>query len=128
MSTIADEVALYIYGAHVVQLTRMCQVAPYVAMLYDHLLTFDLEVEHIWKRQRSMSTVLYVVLRYVGGAYGLFSASGTECGWISMHPLILTSLVFALSITGAWIQQVAKEILLYNTPLIPFGLAPELGN
>ncbi|KIJ62719.1 hypothetical protein HYDPIDRAFT_41847 [Hydnomerulius pinastri MD-312] len=76
MSTTADEVAEYISDVHVAQLTRMCQMAPYVVMLYDHLLTFDQEVELVWKRSWTLSTVLYVILRYAGGMFGLVSAMG----------------------------------------------------
>ncbi|KIJ67241.1 hypothetical protein HYDPIDRAFT_107983 [Hydnomerulius pinastri MD-312] len=46
MSTI-PEVAEYISVARVVQVTRICQ-SPYVVMFYDHILTFDQEVEPIW--------------------------------------------------------------------------------
>ncbi|KIJ62704.1 hypothetical protein HYDPIDRAFT_30295 [Hydnomerulius pinastri MD-312] len=76
MSMTAAEVAEYVSGAHIIQLTRMCQMAPYVVMLYDHVLTFDQEVEHIWKRSWTSSTILYLILRYIGGAFGLFSAMG----------------------------------------------------
>ncbi|KIJ59371.1 hypothetical protein HYDPIDRAFT_118583, partial [Hydnomerulius pinastri MD-312] len=73
MSTI-PEVVEYISVARVVQITRICQLAPYVAMFYDHILTFDQEVEHIWKSSRSLNTVVYVILRYSGSAVALLNA------------------------------------------------------
>ncbi|KIJ58659.1 hypothetical protein HYDPIDRAFT_119340 [Hydnomerulius pinastri MD-312] len=72
MSTI-DEVAEYIGVARIVQITRICQLAPYVVMIYDHILTFDQEVEHIWKSSRSLNTVVYLILRYSGNAFALLT-------------------------------------------------------
>ncbi|KIJ61113.1 hypothetical protein HYDPIDRAFT_31623 [Hydnomerulius pinastri MD-312] len=40
----AQLMAEYIDVARVVEITRMCQLVPYVAMVYDHLLTFDQEL------------------------------------------------------------------------------------
>ncbi|KIJ58668.1 hypothetical protein HYDPIDRAFT_119361 [Hydnomerulius pinastri MD-312] len=73
MSTSA-EVAEYISVARVVQITRICQLAPYIVMFYDHILTFDQEVEHIWKSSRSLNTVVYVILRYCGSVVALLNA------------------------------------------------------
>ncbi|KIJ54833.1 hypothetical protein M422DRAFT_240918 [Sphaerobolus stellatus SS14] len=42
----------------------MC-LAPLVLLVYDHVLTFPLEVERIWKRKLTAPTVLYLILRYV---------------------------------------------------------------
>ncbi|KIJ59361.1 hypothetical protein HYDPIDRAFT_118570 [Hydnomerulius pinastri MD-312] len=72
MSTI-PEVAEYISVTRVVQITRICQLAPYVVMFYDHVLTFDQEVEHIWKSSRSLNTAVFVILRYSGSAVALLS-------------------------------------------------------
>ncbi|KIJ58958.1 hypothetical protein HYDPIDRAFT_33664 [Hydnomerulius pinastri MD-312] len=72
MSTIA-EVAEYINVARIVHITRICQ-SPYVVMYYDHILTFDQEVEHIWKSSRSLNTVVYLMLRYSGSAVALLNA------------------------------------------------------
>ncbi|KIJ64036.1 hypothetical protein HYDPIDRAFT_112557 [Hydnomerulius pinastri MD-312] len=61
MSTI-PEVAEYISIARVVQITHICQLAPCVVIFYDHILTFDQEVEHIWKSSRSLNTVVYLIV------------------------------------------------------------------
>ncbi|KIJ58959.1 hypothetical protein HYDPIDRAFT_33666 [Hydnomerulius pinastri MD-312] len=74
MSRIA-EVAEYISVARVVQITRICQ-SPYVVMFYDHILTFDQEVEYIWKSSWSLNTVVYIIFRYGGSAAGLLNAFG----------------------------------------------------
>ncbi|KIJ59357.1 hypothetical protein HYDPIDRAFT_33225 [Hydnomerulius pinastri MD-312] len=72
MSTIA-EVAEYISVARVVQIIRICQMVPCILMFYDHILTFDQEVEHIWKSSWSLNTVVYIILRYSGSATGLLT-------------------------------------------------------
>ncbi|KIJ61106.1 hypothetical protein HYDPIDRAFT_116361 [Hydnomerulius pinastri MD-312] len=75
MSTmsLADLQALYESTARIVYTTRICQFVPSVLMVYDHILSFDQEVEHIWGRALSAPTVLYILLRYLGTAYGIFS-------------------------------------------------------
>ncbi|KIJ64098.1 hypothetical protein HYDPIDRAFT_28988 [Hydnomerulius pinastri MD-312] len=75
MSTI-PEVAEYISVARVVQVTRIGQLAAYVVMFYDHILTFDQEVEHIWKSSWSLHTVVFVILRYGGSAATLLNVFG----------------------------------------------------
>ncbi|KIJ17896.1 hypothetical protein PAXINDRAFT_98073 [Paxillus involutus ATCC 200175] len=74
----ADLVAEYM---HLVQLTRFCQMAPYVVMLYDHFLTFDQEIEHIWNKPWTLTSILYVTLRYPGSAFGWFSATAFLGSW-----------------------------------------------
>ncbi|KIJ62268.1 hypothetical protein HYDPIDRAFT_30532 [Hydnomerulius pinastri MD-312] len=69
------EVAEYISVARVVQITRIGQ-SPYVVMFYDHILTFDQEVEHIWKSSWSLHTVVFVILRYGGSAATLLNVFG----------------------------------------------------
>ncbi|KAF9449870.1 hypothetical protein P691DRAFT_758701 [Macrolepiota fuliginosa MF-IS2] len=42
------------------------QVAVSVVVLYDHLTTFDLEIELIWKKKHSLVKVLFLIARYAG--------------------------------------------------------------
>ncbi|KIJ62694.1 hypothetical protein HYDPIDRAFT_30286 [Hydnomerulius pinastri MD-312] len=108
MSTPAAEAALlaeYISAARIVQVTRICQLAPYVAMVYDHILTIDQEVEHIWNRPRSLSSVLYVTLRYGGtaaivvNAFAFLAQAGAsnELYVVQNTVLIITDLAVALT-------------------------------
>ncbi|KAG2147879.1 uncharacterized protein EDB93DRAFT_393397 [Suillus bovinus] len=46
-----------------------CAVAAFVIVTYDWALTFELEVELIWKQRWSPMTVLYLSLRYLGISY-----------------------------------------------------------
>jgi len=41
------------------------QLAAFIMLVYDHLLTFDQEVERIWKQRLSAASVLFLVNRYV---------------------------------------------------------------
>ncbi|KIM66888.1 hypothetical protein SCLCIDRAFT_1210934 [Scleroderma citrinum Foug A] len=66
-TTVTDVVQL----SRIVQITRLCQVAPSVLMVYDYLISVDQEIEHIWKRPRTTTTLLYFVVRYFGTIVGL---------------------------------------------------------
>ncbi|KAH7909468.1 hypothetical protein BJ138DRAFT_228479 [Hygrophoropsis aurantiaca] len=61
-------------AARVVQTTRICQLSTCILIIYDHLLTFDQEIEYIWKAPWSLPTVLYVIVRYLGGGLGMLDA------------------------------------------------------
>ncbi|KAF9449577.1 hypothetical protein P691DRAFT_774567 [Macrolepiota fuliginosa MF-IS2] len=47
-------------------LQHYCQLAAVTIVLYDHFITFDQEVELIWKKRWSKSKILYLVCRYLG--------------------------------------------------------------
>ncbi|KAI0783710.1 hypothetical protein C8Q75DRAFT_736555 [Abortiporus biennis] len=60
-------------------------VATAALLVFDHIITFDQEVERIWKRKRNVASVLFVVNRI--GAL-LFS---TTMMWNTFGPAIATS-------------------------------------
>ncbi|KDQ60213.1 hypothetical protein JAAARDRAFT_32589 [Jaapia argillacea MUCL 33604] len=49
-------------------LTRSCQLAAALIAVYDHVTTFDQEVELIWRKRRSVSKILFLMVRYCGNA------------------------------------------------------------
>ncbi|KAL4246673.1 hypothetical protein ABKN59_008876 [Abortiporus biennis] len=59
-------------------------VATAALLVFDHIITFDQEVERIWKRKRNVASVLFVVNRI--GAL-LFS---TTMMWNTFGPAIAT--------------------------------------
>lgn len=59
----------------IARLTRICQLVPSVVMVYDYLISVDQEVEQIWKRPRTTTTILYLILRYFGTLCGVFNAT-----------------------------------------------------
>ncbi|KAF7344850.1 hypothetical protein MVEN_01646700 [Mycena venus] len=54
-----------IVGLQNVFITRYISAAGFVVLLYDHLLTFDDEVEYIWKAPATMEKFLFLFLRYM---------------------------------------------------------------
>jgi len=44
--------------------SKYTYLATYALIIYDHLLTLDLEVEHVWKRKFSTVTALFYLIRY----------------------------------------------------------------
>lgn len=60
---------------HVIRLTRTCQLVPSALMVYDYLISIDREVEYIWKRPRTTTTILYLIVRYFGTVYGLINTT-----------------------------------------------------
>ncbi|KAJ7603288.1 hypothetical protein DFH06DRAFT_1151965 [Mycena polygramma] len=104
--------------------TRYVSAAGLVVLLYDHLLTFDDEVEYIWKASHSLEKTLFLFLRYMvplfvtaqtvtrSGLTVITMSDLTFAGWLSIlvsnllvlqriwktlpsgHPLIIWSLSF----------------------------------
>ncbi|KAH7928968.1 hypothetical protein BV22DRAFT_1044206 [Leucogyrophana mollusca] len=86
MSSTTGVEDIIIDAVSIVRLTRLCQLLPCVVMVYDHLITFDQEIEFIWvdrtqshfqNKPRSISTVLYIMIRYLGGAMGISGWEGS---------------------------------------------------
>ncbi|KLO05499.1 hypothetical protein SCHPADRAFT_724041 [Schizopora paradoxa] len=44
--------------------TKYAYFAAYAIVIYDHLLTLDIEIEHIWKQKFSAVTFLFFLTRY----------------------------------------------------------------
>lgn len=55
------------------QTIRLLQVVPATLMVYDYVLSWDDEVEYIWKKRFSIISVIYLIFRYFGILYILFS-------------------------------------------------------
>ncbi|KAG2092655.1 uncharacterized protein F5147DRAFT_779593 [Suillus discolor] len=53
-------------------------VVSTVAVIYDWVLTFDQEVELVWKRRWSVMSVLYLILRYCGIIYAVLDVPGVS--------------------------------------------------
>ncbi|KAJ6535908.1 hypothetical protein DFH09DRAFT_97674 [Mycena vulgaris] len=54
-----------IVALHNVAVTRYVSAAGYVALLYDHVLTFDDEVEYVWSAPNTLAKILFLMLRYM---------------------------------------------------------------
>lgn len=47
-------------------------MVPATLVLYDYVIVLDEEVEYIWNKPKSIVTLIYLVLRYVGTIAVLF--------------------------------------------------------
>lgn len=65
----------FVHAAHTVWVTRICQLCPCIIFCYDYLLTLDREVEFIWRRPMRSSNVLYIIVRFGGGALMFLTTS-----------------------------------------------------
>lgn len=74
MSDIDDSQA-FIDAAYKVWVTRICQLCPCIIFCYDYLLTLDREVEFIWRGPMRSSNVLYIIVRFGGGALVFLTAA-----------------------------------------------------
>ncbi|KAI6101455.1 hypothetical protein EDD17DRAFT_804081 [Pisolithus thermaeus] len=57
------------------QTIQFLQVLPATLMVYDCMLSLDDEVEYIWKKRLSIISVVYIIFRYLGTVYILFSTA-----------------------------------------------------
>ncbi|KAJ6535904.1 hypothetical protein DFH09DRAFT_97645 [Mycena vulgaris] len=53
-----------VVALHNVAVTRYISAAGHVVLLYDHVLTFDDEVEYIWSAPNTLAKILFLILRY----------------------------------------------------------------
>ncbi|KIJ38326.1 hypothetical protein M422DRAFT_258977 [Sphaerobolus stellatus SS14] len=51
--------------------TLYLTLAPIIAMIYDHSLTFDQEVRRIWRRPLSGASLLFLMVRYLSLSFGV---------------------------------------------------------
>jgi len=71
-------------AGHEILQTKYAYLVAYAIAIYDHSLTFDVEVEHIWKRKFSGVTALFFLTRY----YFLFAF--TLSLFMSVVPIVGT--------------------------------------
>ncbi|KAH7925168.1 hypothetical protein BV22DRAFT_453148 [Leucogyrophana mollusca] len=62
---------------YVVQSANYVSMAASAAVVYDQVLTFSQEVDLIWRRRWSLTTVLYLVARYSGTISVILATAGT---------------------------------------------------
>ncbi|RXW17342.1 hypothetical protein EST38_g8507 [Candolleomyces aberdarensis] len=74
------------------------QVVCTTIVLWDHISTFDLEVELIWKKKLSLAQILYFVNRYVGDALFLYGTAVLL--WVPDGAYFQRAFLTLLSLTG----------------------------
>ncbi|KAI5991092.1 hypothetical protein F5J12DRAFT_470548 [Pisolithus orientalis] len=90
----------------IARLTRMCQL-PSVVMVYDYLISVDQEVEQIWKRPRTTTTILYLILRYFG----------TLCGWPACFLVWLVQIILQMRLSALY-NRSRKVLLLMGSAFL----------
>ncbi|KAG1853491.1 hypothetical protein DFJ58DRAFT_394525 [Suillus subalutaceus] len=80
-------------------------VAASVGVMYDWALTFEQEVELIWRQRWSPMTILYLIVRYIGIGYSVYHTASV--------PTILTTDAVSLIMYDAvdWMGDVVDAIL-----------------
>lgn len=111
MSTPPPFMHAIIQGLTHFEVTRYAQMASTCIIFYDHLLTFEGEVELIWKAHWSMGKVLFLLNRYYPAAsvvfnnYGLFSPTLTPSfctrffqwqGWTGLIACMLAEVILQM--------------------------------
>jgi len=56
----------YVQAALIIRIARSCQAAGCLVVLYDHVITFDQEVDHVWSHPFSFGSINYILIRYIG--------------------------------------------------------------
>ncbi|KAG1890244.1 hypothetical protein F4604DRAFT_654698 [Suillus subluteus] len=111
---LAYDAQAYAHAAYNVWVTRICQLCPCIIFCYDYLLTLDREVKFIWRRPMRSSNVLYIIVRFGGGALLFLSAAA----FMSEHTSRNVCLFF-LNIQGwpsfcvLWAVQLILQLRVY---------------
>lgn len=111
-------------------------LASTVMLVYDHMLTFDREREHIWNRPKNIPTYLFFIFRYTTPIVSLINLialndptwTGPTCNnWIwlpvAMGPIISAATGVILILRVYAIYRSSKWILILTVPVYLAELA-----
>ncbi|KAI0783785.1 hypothetical protein C8Q75DRAFT_421111 [Abortiporus biennis] len=48
----------------IIQYQAMARVSAWVLAVYEHIITFDREVQQIWSRKFNLASILFIINRY----------------------------------------------------------------
>ncbi|KIO06027.1 hypothetical protein M404DRAFT_999255 [Pisolithus tinctorius Marx 270] len=95
------------------QTIRFLQVALTVLLMYNHVLSLDDEIKYIWKKRISSVSVIYLVLRYFGIIYMLYSSVVLVTNTISIDKASVATRSYpALSLWANCLVLAANQIVL----------------
>ncbi|KAF5336373.1 hypothetical protein D9611_006713 [Ephemerocybe angulata] len=115
-------------GYRHVELTRYTQLAATSIIIFDHLLTFDGEVEHIWNASWSAGKVVYLINRYytlasvVMNTYGFYRVHLTNefClhflrwqGWTGLVSCLISEVILQMRIYAMY--SLDRKVLAFMT-------------
>ncbi|KAF9038700.1 hypothetical protein BJ165DRAFT_1499820 [Panaeolus papilionaceus] len=82
---------------------RYFQGAAYVMLVYDHLLTLQDEVEHIWKKKLTLGTILFLLNRY-GALFSviivIIAYNDQSWGEKSCHNFVIYEAAVVIALVG----------------------------
>ncbi|KAI6045435.1 hypothetical protein EDC04DRAFT_59176 [Pisolithus marmoratus] len=65
----------FLHAAWTAQTIRFLEVVPSAIMMYDYVLTLEEEVDFIWNKSVSVASAIYLITRYIGTAFIVFSTT-----------------------------------------------------
>ncbi|KAI6030663.1 hypothetical protein F5J12DRAFT_302759 [Pisolithus orientalis] len=93
------------------QTIQFLQVALTILLMYNYVLSLDDEIEYIWKKRISSVSVIYLMLRYFGITYMLYSSVALVTNTISIDKAPTRSYP-ALSLWFNCLVSAANQIVL----------------
>ncbi|KAF9445191.1 hypothetical protein P691DRAFT_283424 [Macrolepiota fuliginosa MF-IS2] len=121
---IGEETELVSDVVRVLYLQHYCQLAALVITFYDHIITFDQELEMIWKKRWSKSKILYLMCRYIGDililgeTYLYLNQQPTDASLVGMWA---TRILAMIAFICTWTTQLILKFritALYNSRLL----------
>ncbi|KAJ7655486.1 hypothetical protein B0H17DRAFT_1214005 [Mycena rosella] len=106
-----------------------CHLLGISFLYWDHLITLDLEVHHIWKRRKTTGTYWFFINRYLGFISNIpvailpFFSLAPQWSMHGQHALPSSASGCHVEITGATVQQLAfpwEGLFVFDTVI--FGL------
>ncbi|KAG1788407.1 uncharacterized protein HD556DRAFT_855893 [Suillus plorans] len=86
-------------------------VAAGIVVVYDWVLTLGQEIELIWKQRRSLMTMLYLIIRYIGILYSIVNVLNTMPS-VSLTDAVSTITYHALNGTNVTLTAVLGIIMI----------------
>ncbi|KAF9551430.1 hypothetical protein CPC08DRAFT_823181 [Agrocybe pediades] len=80
----SDEIAALLEGLHELQVIRYTRLVAVAAVIYDHIITFGVEVDLVWRGKWSLVKALFFMIRYyilaatIVTCYGIFTPVLTD--------------------------------------------------
>ncbi|KDQ52891.1 hypothetical protein JAAARDRAFT_39840 [Jaapia argillacea MUCL 33604] len=97
-----------------IRITRYCQLAATALAIYDCIITFDQELEQVWKKPWSTSKILFLLSRYYGNgsviAIHLILLSDTSSNKLCRVMFITQAWANCLAV---WIVQIIVQLRVY---------------
>ncbi|KAG9309606.1 hypothetical protein JVU11DRAFT_10267 [Chiua virens] len=65
--------AEYARVVNIVHIVRIFHIVGAIIVLYDHAITLDREIDHIWNYSLTAGSVIYMLIRFIGDALAILN-------------------------------------------------------